>query len=304
MKLRFQQHPCFVEPDEDAILWRYMSFAKFARILTDQSLWLPSLADLAKNDPYEGALPNGNFRHRSWCPSGDLNNKDREKIEATSYARNDTLEAKMRCEAMIRDHRILQTYAARHEQFVSCWFESSHESAGMWNIYAPSSEGVAIATTCRKLKRSLTSKDFSPVGGLEDNGQPLMMGRVKYIDYETDEVDITNGFNAVLSKRMSFKHENEVRLVRWNFPNHYQKGTLIWDPSEGDFHLGKTYEEVRSIVGLPGIPIQCDVNDLIESVWVAPIAPAWFAETVEAFCRSNGVSARLRKSAMMQDPLH
>jgi hypothetical protein len=42
---------------DDAVIWRYMDLSKFLWTLTTSSLYFVSLAKLAANDPYEGALP-------------------------------------------------------------------------------------------------------------------------------------------------------------------------------------------------------------------------------------------------------
>src|SRR5262249_20825018 len=60
----------------------------------------------------------------------------------------------------------------------SCWFESPHESAAMWRLYAPGKEGVAIATTFGKLDNLIktAAKPAWLVGA----------ARVKYIDHSND----------------------------------------------------------------------------------------------------------------------
>ena len=64
--------PC--PPDEQSI-WRFMSVAKFVSLLSSKSLYLSSIAELRKRDPFEGTYP---------IP----NHIDRSRIETESPMRN------------------------------------------------------------------------------------------------------------------------------------------------------------------------------------------------------------------------
>ena len=53
-------HPDFLAPPGETIIWRYMSFTKLLSLLTTRSLFLASLDELRKEDPFEGIPPNIN----------------------------------------------------------------------------------------------------------------------------------------------------------------------------------------------------------------------------------------------------
>jgi hypothetical protein len=57
-------HPSFLEPDENAALWRYVDLAKFCALITSGTLWFSNAETLAQEDPHEGVLPLANFAHR------------------------------------------------------------------------------------------------------------------------------------------------------------------------------------------------------------------------------------------------
>lgn len=94
----------------------------------------------------------------------------------------------------------------------------------MWRIYSPEKNGVRIATTPRKLLADLFN-DVNPDGKFS-----AYIGRVKY--YKTkDLINFlnTNAFECIMDKsgegpartllfkRITFKHENEVRLIYNSF---------------------------------------------------------------------------------------
>jgi hypothetical protein len=81
--------------------------------------------------------------------------------------------------------------------FVSCWYESQHESDAMWRLYSEQSGyAVAIQTSVGLLKKH--------------TDEQIAIGRIKYIDYCTEFPHI--GFPHFY-KRRSFEHEREVRAV-------------------------------------------------------------------------------------------
>lgn len=76
---------------------------------------------------------------------------------------------------------------------------NEYESAAMWKLYSKTNESIAIETTYCKLKNVLPND--------------IMIGKVRYIDFEKDTINPTNVFNSFLHKRKSFEHENEVRII-------------------------------------------------------------------------------------------
>lgn len=104
-----------------------------------------------------------------------------------------------------------------------CWTRT-RESDAMWRIYSPQKNGVRIATTPRKLLTDLYN-DVTPDGKFS-----AYIGRVKY--YKTKNlIELLNNkafdwimdksgegpARTLLFKRVTFKHENEVRLIYNSF---------------------------------------------------------------------------------------
>ncbi|GEM_PF-5423954 len=96
-----------------------------------------------------------------------------------------------------------QTYDfSEHERktkFINCWHLNDFESAAMWDFYLKSNEGIAIQTTFDRFKRSLNRSK-----------EEIYMGKVK----------------PFFTKRISFSHENDVRLL---YSNNIDFNKDIWE---------------------------------------------------------------------------
>ena len=107
----------------------------------------------------------------------------------------------------------------RDHFFGQCWTKT-RESDAMWRIYSPDKNGVRIATTPRKLLRSLydTADEFRDIlcfiGGVNYYTTPKLKTLLNK-HASTWIVDSTGAGQAqtLLFKRNAFKHENEIRLI-------------------------------------------------------------------------------------------
>jgi hypothetical protein len=52
-----------------------------------------------------------------------------------------------------------------------------------------------------------------------------------------------------------------------------------------------------------GIEVPVNLNELVETVFVAPTAPAWFATLVKAVAKRYGLNAEVRHSDLYTAPL-
>src|SRR5215831_9145292 len=175
-------HPLFRNtPKPEAKLWRYLSFAKFASLLQSAQLHFTRVDHF--DDHFEGAWPKSDFEY--WTK-----------------------------ERMIEHFKVsdFTEQMRRNNVAVSCWFESPHESAAMWRLYAPGNEGVAVATTFGKLHNLVTSAPMA-TGWLADAAS------VEYIDHFDDglikrfrpDERLPNTLMPFMLKNISYKYENEVR---------------------------------------------------------------------------------------------
>lgn len=111
--------------NEDAVIWRYLDFAKLVDLLLTEELHF-CRSDML-GDPFEGSLP---------------------KLNAMF------LDAKLSPDS--RRNRAEHNKRLRERICVNCWHENTDESAAMWKTYADS-EGVAIQTTFKLLEESLAA---------------------------------------------------------------------------------------------------------------------------------------------------
>jgi hypothetical protein len=216
-------HPSFPQPEHPTErVWRYMDLPKLISLLAERQLYLPRL-DLL-NDPHEGS--------------------------------STRLMARLFAEALRQvgaGHHIefatTRRKALRGTMYVSCWRFGNDESEAMWRLYSPAGHGVAIQTTYSKLAQWVVS---FPVG------QQTYIGRVRYIDYNTEGFDGGNAFNYAMHKRKAFAHETEVRIIDWRFDPLAQPQ----DPRPDGVNLPFPFEEV------------------LERIWIDPYAPGWFEKVV------------------------
>lgn len=84
---------------------------------------------------------------------------------------------------------------------INCWHMNEHESAAMWKLYLKSNEGIAVQSSYNKLRDCI----------IDD--EQVLVGMVKYLDYEAEHIDPGNILSAFVYKRKSFEHEREVRAL-------------------------------------------------------------------------------------------
>ena len=158
--------------------------------------------------------------------------------------------------------------------YVSCWHCNEYESAAMWRLYLKSDEGIAIQTTATRFAESF--------GGYED---PVYIGEVSYIDYDKDEIPEGNMYAYAMFKRISYLHEREIRAI--TSPHRtLPDGRRI--PS--------------STSGPNGLPIPVNVEQLIETIYVAPTAQQWLVDLVKAVVKRYGFKAPVTQSTLDKPP--
>jgi hypothetical protein len=232
-------HPIFRNvPAPDTVLWRYLSFAKLISLLHVPRLHFTRV-DLF-DDHFEGAWPKSDLEYWS-------------KIEGGGKA-------------------IYFTEMMRQRVAVSCWLESSHESAAMWRLYASGEEGVAITTTFGKLQKLVDDAVATTwLAGV---------GRVTYIDHAgaglfeglQENEPLPNTLAPFMLKHISYAHEREVRAL------------LV---------AGKGNE-----VGRQGVDLALDVNNFVDQIVINPFCQPWFTEAVTGLVSGYGLATKLRPSAL------
>ena len=171
-----------------------MDLAQFLLILEKQTLFFPSVATLAKADPYEGEpLP--------------------AKLRAAQAQGAEALRTfRLNCEVF------------KHLNFYNCWHMNDGESDAMWKLYRKGSHGIAIQSTVERVKQSLHNSPDDTV----------YMTLVEYIDYDCFTPPNTLFESSdYMYKRRAFRHEQEVRLgtCRSDVRSEFVDGPRIKAPS-------------------------------------------------------------------------
>ena len=224
------------QPDDDSQLWRYMDFTKFVSMLDTKTLFFSRLDKL--EDKYEGTLSKPTL---AWVERS-LESQPAERKANWS--------------------KMLEVYKSfKAHMFVNCWHINEHESAAMWDLYLKSDEGVAVRTTFKRIKESLSSCPYS-----------VDASKVRYVDYETELIPVggdTSIYYPVVHKRKSYEHENELRLFCWGY-----NMSIEDQQSVGSFSAGPINPCLLPLLpDRPGVSLEVKLEVLIEEVCVAPSLP-------------------------------
>ena len=245
----FEEHKLFLGPSNpEQVIWRYMDFTKYVDLLSTSSLYF-TRADCFK-DIFEGSIP-------------------RKTVE---WRNNDELERQKANPKYILEDWAKHTSNFRKEIGINCWHINDYESAAMWNLYLKSNGGIAIQSTYNRLKTCFNGSEI------------VQIGKVSYIDYESDQIDIgllNNSILPFLHKRRSFEHEHEIRAMIWSQPRKEQK---IIELSNG------------------GSKVPVELNRLIEKVYLSPESPAWFSNLVKDITRKHCIEFEIIDSKLNDRP--
>lgn len=249
MKFRPMAAPDDLDPPPpDSSLWRYMDFAKFVSLLDRQSLFFARADKL--DDPFEGAVPKKNVDERG-------------QIYRAKYS-----DHKVALERTADVYRKLGAYT-----LVNCWNEANHESAGMWKLYSSLRYGVAVRTDLKCLKNSV----------IED--VKLLIGRIRYIDYERMSIPEGNSVSPFLYKRTNFEDEREVRAIiqKWQLTDDQR-----FDLSQDVCDIGEYFRVC--------------IASLVREVLVSPYAEDWFLDLVRSIAARYNLEAPVAKSVLAERP--
>ena len=251
----------YKKPNDNDILWRYLSFSKFVSMLKNQTLFFARIDKF--EDPFEGAKgiienePKWDEFYKDFLqktithpPKGiDWPYKTQEQIEAC-------------CASLLNDLKVSGEISRLHT-YVNCWHKNDFESEAMWKLYCPDiKQGIAIKTTYGKLFNALNKKRY------------IQIGEIQYIDYTKR---LLEGDDAFWYKRKSFEHEKEVRAII----HHYQG---LEEPV--------------------GLNITVPISDLIDAIYISPMAPQWFVEIVKDVSEKYGLAKPILQSQMSAKPFY
>lgn len=276
----YQSHPDFTFPSNpDTPIWRYIDITKLLSMFESQSLFFTRIDCLG--DPFEGAYTRSTFSYddKTWI---EYQRRRNFGIPIEEYGAFDNMGSrpieqerelmqKLQVDPVAFLNFQLKTLAMmRKQNFANCWHMNETESMAMWKLYLKSDEGIAIKSTANRLRESLSEAP-----------EPLNIGTVDYINYDEHTFKEPYFFQYILHKRKSFEHERELRAVLW----------------------GDMSEAFRRNNKITGISVHCDLNRLIEEIWIAPMSPLWIADLVRAIVRRYGFSFPVEQSVLLR-PLY
>jgi hypothetical protein len=115
----------------------------------------------------------------------------------------------------------------------------------------------------------------------------IFAGKVNYIDYDqgwlVDPSPALNTLSLIVHKRMSFAHESEVRAV---------------------CSINANCDRHSSSPRYAGIYVDCDLDRLVEQIYISPLAPPYFREAVSDLCQRFALAATVVQSDLMSKPLY
>lgn len=250
------KNPRFPAPAPDTALWRYSNLPKLLSLLTSKKLYLPSLRSLQREDPFEGyPLIRARRLARQLSQDSDFADRFFHQLYPTQPTVTDS--------AFRRQFISLlngKAFELHDTCFVSCWHGRQHESAALWRLYSQE-YGVAIRSSVKKLAENILAKGNA------------ILGSVRYTDYESGDIDLTNALVPVFTKQISYEHEHEVRLL---------------------VELNNT-DKTKS-----GILLDCEPQLLIEEIVVSPYAEQWIANIIsDVTFRLGFEKISIRKSKLL-----
>ncbi|MBB5055448.1 hypothetical protein HDF16_000117 [Granulicella aggregans] len=243
-------------------IWRYMDLAKFTHMLATQSLYFACTTQMT--DPYEGWLPRSHIAAMDGINASYINQLRNtcDTILAQPNFRGDPATL----DAIVEDARQKLDFTKVNQEVnrkfgLNCWHINESESEAMWRLYATTGSGIAIESTKDRLRGLLTADG-------------IIVDRVRYMDFEKDEIEKGHRHYGLFIKRNSFAHEQELRAT-------------ILLPTPGI-----------------GTSVPCDMNALIVNIHIAPQAPLFYTDTVKYIVdrAGLGITAPVIRSTLLDDP--
>ena len=247
--MTYETHAELPEPEGDQVLWRYMDLSKLLSLLQTQSLFF-SRADLL-GDPFEGSMPRANLPLR-----------DQAFTSLDEPKRSNLI-------SMLSDHR----RKIREQVFVNSWHASEFESAAMWHQYAQTGAGIAIRTTFQDGREAFDLAEERVTGC-----------SVTYIDFSSTPIPEGNLLYPYSFKRLSFKHEDEVRF-------------FVWVPDD---------EKRRAYPGGAdtGIYVKVALEKLLGHIYVSPNSPEWIVDVIRGVVHKFQLEVPVEQSGLNESPVY
>lgn len=221
------------EPQPNTPIRRYMSLEKLIHLLSESSLYFAR--STCFNDPWEGIHSMKSM-------------KDPNSLQA--YVNN--------LGEVEKQLTNTNSISIRNFAYASCW-SAGHEPALLWDARWVGKNSIAVETCTSRLINAI------------NNSCDFYLAHVNYVPQEEilTEKDI---LKALYQKRLTFRHEEEVRVVLFSTSNS------------------------------SGVTVEVNLKELINTVVVSPNADALFFDTVTKVVKQYlPVTYSLRKSQVYTD---
>ena len=156
---------------------------------------------------------------------------------------------------------------------VNCWHKNPHESSVMWRLYSGERTGIAVKTNFSSLQRSFACE------------QKIWIGEVNYFDYTTTQLDESNPYAPLVSKRKDFEFEQEVRALADVSP----------ETEDGPVRVPEDVCDVGEF-------FQVALSLLLHEIVVGPLANGSFLSLVGSLVSRYGLDVEVRRSELSYIP--
>ena len=274
----YKELPGILHPSPKDTLWRYLSFEKFASLLSTKSLYFATADQFKDQDPFEGHLP---------LLIDKLYEQHTQRLGEEG------------------SQTVLKLWEDwRKWVMCSCWYHGDHESMAMWDRerYGRHNSGIAIKTTMQCLEDSFTHEE----------GVNVRIGKVEYIDYQyldvpPDILDMHTIYTPFFYKRKEFEYEKEVRAIIDASPyikERFYKVKVGFSLKPEDFDLKTLQRRMKYPKNNKdkGNNLRVCLDTLIDEVIVAPGAPGWITEAIKSMVHKYGFDFEVNPSTLLKQP--
>ncbi len=267
-EINFGNIPPDLEPDENIILWRYMSFSSLCEMLMNDHIPLISIRNFS--DKSEGAILGAILK---------------EILPKSPYVFHNVIEY------------VMQTYY--ETTYVSSWHKAKNENAAMWDRYTYKGEGVAVKTNAKLLFNCIEAiknnqiTDHQSFSELRLDALPegssvipnIIIKEVEYTDKNPTDFAMAakylhNGYDLLcfFYKLGDFRDEAEIRILRSTF----QSADILTAFLGIDFSFRKIDDALKK-VSFPQNSLRLNIDSagkLIQKIVVSPYAHNEFIKTL------------------------
>jgi hypothetical protein len=177
-----------------------MDFIKLFDLCRTGKLYFPSAHSLREQDPFEGSYTLYHSKYQLFSTAGGPEIKS--WMTERHVLPSDMDEKRWR---FLQDVNLDIRKNLGRYMFINSWHMAEDESLAMWKLYNPSGYGIAMVSGFTRLSDSI-----------KQNDQNIYIGKLTYVDYETEDKWLGNSFDPFMHKHRAFMHEKEVRAVVWD----------------------------------------------------------------------------------------